>query len=122
MGAPSNTFITSTLNTIKNGTPYLALYTTNPTSADTGTEVPTYSRKAITFTAPNVVNGKGTISNSADIIFTDLPNSKITHYAVRSALTNGNMYVYGTLTSVTVIVSGDQLTIPAGGLIISFGA
>lgn len=116
MGAFSNAFITTTLNNIKNGTPHLALYTTNPTAADTGTEVPTYTRKAITFTAPTAVNGVLTISNSADIVFTDIPTANVSHIAVRSAVTGGTMYAFDDLTNVAAIIAGDQLTFPAGSI------
>ena len=50
---PANNIITDSLNLVKAGTPYLALYTNDPTAADTGTEVSggSYARQAITFGA-----------------------------------------------------------------------
>lgn len=118
MGAFSNAFITTTLNNIKNGTPHLALYTTNPTAADTGTEVSNYTRKPITFTSPALLNGKMTISNSADVVFTNLPTANISHVAVRSAATGGTSYAYDDLSNVATIIAGDQLTFPAGSIVI----
>ena len=122
MGAPSNTFISATLTGIKTDTPYLALYTTNPTAADTGTEVTAYTRQAITFGTVTATGGAGSMANSADITFTDIPTANVTHYAIRNASSAGTMKVFGSLSSTAGIVTGDELKFPTGALTVSFGA
>lgn len=114
---PSNAYIAEVFALITGDTPYLALYTTNPTAADSGTEVTggSYSRKAVTFGS---VTG-GSISNSAAITFTGVPTATITHWGVRDASTAGNLKVYGALNSSVASVSGDEITFPIGNLQIS---
>lgn len=124
MGAPSNTFITTVLNLIKSDTPHVALYTTNPTAGDVGTELSTggYARLPITFGSITINSGTGSMSNTGDIVFSSLASANVTHFAVRDALTGGEMIVYGTLSSAAAVVTGDEIRIPAGGLTVTFGA
>ena len=123
MGAPANTFITTTLQAIKDDTPYLALYTTNPTSADTGTELTGsgYARKAVTFGSITIASGVGTMTNTSDIIFDSIPTANVTHFGLRDALTAGELNVFGSLSSTAAVVSGDEIRIPTGGLTVTFG-
>ena len=67
-------------------TVYLALYTSNPTDADSGTEVDV-DRQAITF--GSVASG-GTISNTADITFTSMPAANVTHVGIHDHISAGN--------------------------------
>jgi hypothetical protein len=115
--APSTTLIESTLDLYTGGTPYLALYTTNPTAADIGTEVTggSYSRKAITFGSTS----GGARSNTASISFPGLPAATITHYGIRSASTGGTLRAFGPLNSSMVAVSGDEVTFAVGAVEIS---
>lgn len=68
---------------------YLALYTTDPTDADTGTEVSggSYARQAITFSAPS----NGSTSNSSTITFPTATGNwgTITHMGIRDASSGG---------------------------------
>lgn len=114
---PSTTFITSVLNLIKNDTPYLALYTSNPGAGDTGTEVTggSYARQAITFGSIT----SGSMSNNSTITFSGLPSATITHYGIRNASTAGDLLVYGTLNSPAVIVSGDQLQFSSSSITVN---
>lgn len=76
---------------------YLALYTSNPTAADTGTEVTggSYARQAVTWGTA----ASRSISNSAQAQFTGLPTATITHWGLRDASTAGNLLRYGTFTA-----------------------
>lgn len=96
-------------------TVYLALYTTNPTAADTGTEVSggAYARQPITFGAPVVDSGKQTIKNSAQIQFpvATADWGTITHVGIRDALTGGNLLYHGPWSAPRTILTGDRFVI-----------
>lgn len=98
---------------------YVALYTSDPTAADTGTEVSGggYARQQVTF---NVASG-GQITNNSDIIFPTATASwgTITHIGIRDAATGGNLLYFSTLSIPKTIDAGDQLKIPAGQLVIN---
>lgn len=97
-------------------TVYLALYTSDPTDADTGTEVSggSYVRQSITFGAPS--NGSST--NSAAIEFPQATASwgTITHVGIRDAITSGNLLYHTPLDSSKVIGTGDVFKITTGNL------
>ncbi|MFD2330673.1 hypothetical protein ACFSR7_15580 [Cohnella sp. GCM10020058] len=92
-------------------TVYVALYTSNPTAADTGTEVSggAYARQAVAFAAPAAVSGKQTIKNSADITFPTATADwgNITHVGIRDALTGGNLLYFAALDNPRSILTGD---------------
>lgn len=117
MGAPSTTFIADALALITSDTPHLALYTTNPTAADSGTEVAggSYARKPITFGSVSA----GTIANTIAITFTGVPTATVTHFGIRDALTLGDLKVFGALANTAVVVSGDEITFPVGSITVS---
>lgn len=126
MGALSNYLETALLNAVLRNTPYtspatvyLALYLSDPTEADTGTEVSGggYARQPVTFTAPS----NGQVTNSADIIFPVATTDwgTVTHVGIRDAATGGNLLWYGPLTVSKVIQANDQLIIKAGDLVVS---
>jgi len=98
---------------------YIALYTSDPTDADTGTEVSggSYARKAATFDAA----ASGATENSADIEFDEATADWgiITHIGIRDALTGGNLLWHGPLTESKEVDSGETFKIPAGQLDIS---
>tara|TARA_Y100000034_G_C6895337_1_gene412661 strand:- start:2170 stop:2550 length:381 start_codon:yes stop_codon:yes gene_type:complete len=98
-------------------TVYLALYTANPTDADSGTEVSggSYARQTVAFSAA----ASGTISNSADITFTSMPAATVTHVGVRDASSAGNLLYHGSLSSSKSVDSGDTFKISTGDLDIS---
>ena len=97
-------------------TVYLALYTTDPTDADTGTEVSggSYARQSITFGAPS----NGVSTNSAAIEFPQATGSwgTITHVGIRDALTTGNLLYHTPLDASKTIASGDIFKIASGSL------
>jgi len=103
-------------------TVWLALYTTDPTAADVGTEIPTsggsnYARQIITFGAPS----GGISSNSADVPFPQAGSiwGTITHAAIRDASTGGNLLFYGALITPRSLVSGDVIKFITGNVVIT---
>lgn len=94
---------------------YLALYTTNPTANDTGTEVngAGYARQEITFSAPSVEDGKQTIKNDAKVEFPVAEGDwgTITHVGIRDADTGGNLIAFAALASPRTIQTGDRFVI-----------
>lgn len=114
-----NALINATLRNTSYTSPatvYLALYTSDPTDADTGTECSGsgYARQAITFGAPS--NGAST--NSAAIEFAQAGNSwgTITHIGVRDALTTGNLLYHSPLDASKTIATGDVFRVAIGSL------
>lgn len=95
---------------------YLALYTSDPTDAATGTEVSggAYARQVIAFNAPT----DGVASNSAEILFPVATANwgTITHIALMDAATLGNTLFYGALTLSKTISTNDQLKINIGDI------
>jgi len=95
---------------------YLALYTNDPTDADTGTEVTggSYARQSITFGAPS--NGAST--NSAAIEFPQAGASwgTVTHIGIRDAVTTGNLLYHTALDASKTIATGDVFRIAVGSL------
>jgi hypothetical protein len=97
-------------------TVYVALYTTDPTDADTGTEIAggSYARTAVTFGAPS----NGVATNNADVTFPTATGSwgTITHVGVRDASTAGNLLYHASLTTSKTVGSGDVFKISSGNL------
>jgi len=97
-------------------TVYLALYTTDPTDADTGTECSgtSYARQSITFGAPS----NGVSTNSAAIEFPQAGGAwgTITHIGIRDALTVGNLLYHTPLDTSKTIATGDVFRIASGSL------
>lgn len=95
---------------------YLALYKTDPTDDDTGTEVSGggYIRKEITLGAPT----NGVTKNTTDVEFpiATADWGTVTHGGVRDAATGGNLLLHGPLQTNKIIESGDQFRIPANQL------
>jgi len=100
-------------------TTYLALYTNDPTDADTGTEVTggSYVRQAITFSAPS----NGATSNSSAIEFPQCTADWgiITHIGIRDAVTTGNLLYHTPLDSSKTIANGDIFKITATNLTVT---
>ena len=98
---------------------YLALYTSDPTDADTGTEVSggSYARQAITFSAPS----NGSTSNSSTITFPTATGNwgTITHMGIRDDSSGGNLLFYGPLTTSKTITTGDQFIVNSGNLTVT---
>ena len=99
-------------------TVYVSLYTSNPTDADSGTEVSTsgtaYARQAVTFGAPS----NGVSTNSADVTFPTATASfgTVTHIGIHDASTSGNLLFHTPLDTSKTIDSGDIFKITTGNL------
>ena len=97
-------------------TVYVALYLTDPTDADTGTECSgtSYARQSVTFGAPS--NGAST--NSAAVEFPQAGGSwgTITHIGLRDASTAGNLQYHTALDASKTIATGDVFRIATGSL------
>jgi hypothetical protein len=97
-------------------TVYVSLHTADP--GETGANELTgggYSRKAVTFNAPS----GGSMTNSADIDFPNMPAATITHVGLWDAASAGNFLWGGALTASKTTNSGDTFRIPAGQLTVS---
>ena len=97
-------------------TVYVALYTTDPTDADSGTEVSggSYARQAVTFGAPS----NGVTTNSGNVTFPTATGSwgTITHIGLRDASTGGNLLFHTALDASKTIGTGDVFLIQTGNL------
>ena len=114
-----NALVNATLRNTSYTSPatvYLALYTSDPTDADVGTEVSgtSYARQSITFGAPS----NGTTTNSAAIEFPQAGGSwgTVTHVGIRDALTTGNLLYHTPLDASKTIATGDVFRIASGSL------
>jgi hypothetical protein len=88
-------------------TVYVALYTSDPTDANTGTECTgaSYARESMAFGAPS--NGVSTNSSAVEFDQATGAWGTITHFGILDALTSGNLLYHGALTSSKVIEDGD---------------
>lgn len=97
-------------------TVFVALYTTDPTDADTGTEVTggSYARTAVTFGAPS----NGVSLNSGDVTFPTATAGfgTVTHIGLRDASTAGNLLYHTPLDASKTIDTGDVFKISTGNL------
>lgn len=97
-------------------TPYVALYTSDPTDADTGTEVSggSYARQSVTFGAPS----NGVTTNSADVTFPTATGTwgTVGWIGIRDASTGGNLLYHTPLDVSKSITSGDVFKIATGNL------
>lgn len=104
-------------------TAYVALYTSDPTDANTGAEVAdsAYARQAAAFDAP-VVSGAGyQVANSGTIQFPAIADAEVTvtHFAAFTAATGGTMMMHGTLDSSRILKVSDVVSFSAGSLTFS---
>ena len=95
---------------------YLALYTTNPTVDDTGTEVSggSYARQALSFA--NASGGSKT-SNTSET-FSSMPACTVTHWGIRDASSGGNMLYWGAFDLSIELNATDNLPINSGDIVI----
>lgn len=118
-----NALINATLRNTSYTSPatvYLALYTSDPTDADTGTEVTgnAYERQSITFGAPS----NGVSTNSAAIEFPQATGSwgTVAYVGIRDASTSGNLLFHTALDASKAIATGDVFRIAIGSLSVAF--
>ena len=123
MAEMSNYLETALINGTLRGTTYTApttvyigLYTSDPTDADTGTEVTggSYARQAVTFGAPS----NGVSTNSAAIEFPQATGTwgTVGWIGIEDALSGGNLLYHTPLDASKTIESGDIFKIAIGSL------
>jgi hypothetical protein len=97
-------------------TVYVGLYTSDPTDANTGTEVSggSYARTAVTFGAPS----NGTSLNDAAVEFPQATGSwgTVAYIGILDASTSGNLLYHTALDTAKTIDTGDIFKIAIGSL------
>lgn len=118
----SNTYETDVLEWLFTGTSvtrptawYIGLFTSDPTDAETGTEVSggSYVREAATF---SVTGDTATTTAATEWPVATAVWGTITHVAVHDASTGGNIIASAALTASKTISTDDVFRIPAGDL------
>jgi hypothetical protein len=114
-----NALINATLRNTSYTSPatvYLALYTSDPTDGDTGTEVTGngYARQSITFGSPS----NGVSTNTAAIEFPQATGSwgTVSYIGIRDASTAGNLLYHTALDASKTIATGDVFRVAIGSL------
>ena len=101
-------------------TVYMALFTTDPTDAGSGTEVSggAYAREAITFGAPS----DGVSTNSAIVTFTKATAAWVTvsHFGIYDAVTAGNLLVHSVVDTGKAVNTDDTAEFAVGDISITF--
>jgi hypothetical protein len=99
---------------------FLALYISNPTDADTGTEVSAagYNRQQITFGEVTQASGKGQTSNTNKIDFpiAEIAWGTVAYFGIRDAANGGNLLAWGPWSQSKDIGIGDQFVVQIGDL------
>ncbi len=95
---------------------YLALYTNNPTIADTGTEVTggSYARQQLSFA--NASDG-AKVSNTSET-FTNMPATTVTHWGIRDASSGGNLLYFGAFDLPVQLNASDSFPIASGDIVL----
>lgn len=108
---------------IKGKTTYVALFTTDPTDAGTGTEVSGggYKRMQINFGSPEPSGDKTIIKNTNEIKFptTTANVGTVSHFAIYDSITSGNMLVYGALKKPRALEEDSQMSLDPDAIVIS---
>lgn len=117
-----NALINATLRATSYTSPaavYVALFTSDPTDAGSGTEVSggSYTRKQATFSAPS----GGVTSNSSDITFDQATANwgTVSHIGIFDASSSGNLLYHTPLTSSKTIETGDIFKIATSSLVVT---
>jgi hypothetical protein len=117
-----NALINATLRNTSYTSPstvYVALFTSDPTDAGSGTECSggAYARQSATFGAPS----DGASSISADVEFPQATGTwgTITHFGIFDASSSGNLLYHGALTASKTIATGDVLKITSSNLTVT---
>ena len=100
-------------------TVYVGLYTSDPTDADTGTEVTggSYARQSATFAAPS----NGSSASNADITFPQATANwgTVGWIGILDASTSGNLLYHTPLDAAKTIETGDIFKIASGNLTVT---
>ena len=105
------------------GSLYIALYTSDPTDADSGTEAnyTSYTRQAVTRSSAGwTVSGNQALNNAVITFPTSTGGSNtITHFGIRTASTGGDLIGSGALSSSLAVVSGDTPKFEIGDITVT---
>ena len=97
----------------------MALFTTDPTDAGTGTEVSGagYVRQSISWNTP----ASGATTNSADVTFPQATGNygTVTHIGIYDNSSGGNLLYHGSLSATKSVETNDTFLVEAGDLSIS---
>ena len=100
-------------------TVYVALFTTDPTDAASGTEVTggSYARTSVAFAAPS----NGASASSADCTFPTCTSTwgTVSHIGIFDASTSGNLLYHTPLDTSKLIETGDIFKIASGSLTVT---
>ena len=100
-------------------TVYVALFTTDPTDAASGTEVTggSYARTSVAFAAPS----NGASASSADCTFPTCTSTwgTVSHIGIFDASTSGNLLYHTPLDTSKTIETGDIFKIASGSLTVT---
>lgn len=101
---------------------YLALFTVAPTDAGGGTEVSGGSYARVDSKGKWAVPASGSVSTNAVVTFPTATAdwaagaTQIVAFAIMTAITAGNMLMYGTLTTAKNVLNGDTPSFASGAL------
>lgn len=105
------------------GNLYVALYTTDPTEADSGTEADytSYARIAVVRSSAGWTVSGNVCSNTSVVTFPTSTggSNTITHFAVRTAITGGDLLGSNTISSPLAVANTDTPNFAAGDLTIT---
>jgi hypothetical protein len=110
----------TTLFTSTPMTPFLALFTADPSDSAAGTEVTggSYARQPASSSSKWAAPAAGSVTTNAVITFPTASANwgTVTGFALMSAVTGGTLLMWGTLTASKVVNSGDTASFAAGQL------
>ncbi|MBO0586453.1 hypothetical protein [Sporosarcina sp. E16_8] len=111
------------LTSLLGGTVYVALYTSNPTENDLGTEVSggAYERQLSSFSAPTVAASRTLCTNTGAISFPKATEvwGRVSHIGLRDAKTGGNLLYYKALNQSIEVKKGSLIQIRASDLTVA---
>lgn len=123
-----NTLVNATLRggTYTGGGVYVALFTTNPTDAGTGSEVADsgYIRQRAHASVASdgfTVPANGSTSNARNLIFPAIVDAQVTvtHWGIFDAQTSGNLLYHAAMLNPKTLDPTDVLSFPIGSLIVT---
>lgn len=102
---------------------YLALFSTNPTDANTGVEAAYdgYQRQAVIFGTPQLSGGAAIIQNTSQLSFAVVPTASgnIAYAGLMTSQTGGDLMYHGPLAATYQLNQGVQPIVPIGSLSVS---
>lgn len=110
-------------NSATAGSFYIALYTDDPTDADTGTEATytNYARVAVARSAVGWTVSGAVVSNAGIVTFPTSggTNNTVTHFGVHTASSGGDLVHHGSLSVGLLVSSGDTPKFAIGDLTVT---